>query len=569
MKLTRVLIGWMLACALAAPAWAHHVVWLDFSEFDLSAFPSINGNSPPTANDVEAVRQQVIANMTEDYAPFDIYFTPFQPPNGRYTRVRILRDGDGNPNKTYYGCAGGGCCRPGGTCGGNIRDDVVSSCEVYSASFAGFSAFRNANATTARVANGISHTASHELGHVLLLGHCHAADDAITLGCTGITTTTNDQNTRWHIMASGSSWKLTTEERASRDRFFSIHSSRRLLLSTLQVRNHWNLLPNVNAGFGLADLAYGRVASPQIMNWFVRTSTTSGTQFENAKLWVNDAGNASDLFYIADVTGDDRADLVYGRVLSATQVAWFVQRSLPGDTFGNVVIWRTDAGDAGDIFRLADVNGDGRDDLVYGRRLSADVVRWYVRLSTGNGFGNVSTWVSDAGGDGYLFLISDVDNDGDSDLVYGIPGSAWYVRRSNGSSFGSLETFWFSAGATGDLFFLPDLTGDGNADLVSARVNSDTAVQWSYHQPNPDAVAIVNLSNDAGDAGDIFRFGYAGGDGRVDLFYARPLGMASLTATPDLSLIRWYGRPSNSGVPGFGAVTTWRSDAGDEGDTFP
>jgi len=106
MKLTGVLIGWMLACVLAAPAWAHHVVWLDFSEFDLSAYDSVNGNAPPTANDVAQVRQQIIANMTEDYALFDIYFTASQPPSGRYTRVHFIPTNFGN----VHGCSGGSGC---------------------------------------------------------------------------------------------------------------------------------------------------------------------------------------------------------------------------------------------------------------------------------------------------------------------------------------------------------------------------------------------------------------------------------------------------------------------------
>jgi hypothetical protein len=40
-----------------------------------------------------------------------------------------------------------------------------------------------------------------------------------------------------------------------------------------------------------------------------------------------------------------------------------------------------------------------------------------------------------------------------------------------------------------------------------------------------------------------------------------------LTASPDLTSIRQYGRLSQGN--GFGSWSTWRSDAGDEGDVFP
>jgi hypothetical protein len=106
--------------------------------------------------------------------------------------------------------------------------------------------------------------------------------------------------------------------------------------------------------------------------------------------------------------------------------------------------WAADAGDAGDTFRLANVNDDGRADLVYGRALNSTTVRWFVRKSNGSGFRSFSTWADDAGNVGDLFFLADVDKDGDTDLVYLRAVSSrqvkWWVRRSDGSKFGSLET---------------------------------------------------------------------------------------------------------------------------------
>ncbi|HEX9985434.1 MAG TPA: hypothetical protein VGF69_19410 [Thermoanaerobaculia bacterium] len=43
--------------------------------------------------------------------------------------------------------------------------------------------------------------------------------------------------------------------------------------------------------------------------------------------------------------------------------------------------------------------------------------------------------------------------------------------------------------------------------------------------------------------------------------------MTSLSATPDLSSVRWYGRTSQG--TGFSLYSTWAQDAGDEGNCFP
>lgn len=556
----------LAAVAAAIPAEAHHVVWLDFSNFNLNSYPTVNGSAPSTS-DVSAVRAQIIANMAEDYAAYDLYFSEFKPNYGRYTKVKFLGVNQGG----LFGCAGPDCCPSGGECSGiGTWDDMTeSSCEVYAGSFATSGSFSGANATTARIASGLSGTASHELGHVLDLTHCRAADDSLTLGCSGITSNTNDQNPRWHIMASGSSWGLTMNERATRDRFFSVHASRRILYSNLQAKNHGAELGNINGGAGWADLIYGRLQSPTMTTWYGRRSLSN--RFGNWTTLRTDAGDAGDLFYTADVTGDNRSDLIYGRILSANQVRWYVRPST-GTGFGNWSVWRNDAGAAGDIFRLADINGDGRHDLVYGRPLSSTTMRWWSRLSTGSSFGSWTLLRSDAGGIGDVFLFGDVDADGDDDLAYGQTVSStqvkWYVRKSNGSTLGGFNVFREDAGDDGDLFYLSDTGGDGDADLLYGRALSDFQVRWYYRPSFGNSFGNVTIwKNDAGDAGDLFRLGDGNGDGFVDIFYARPLGMTSRTSTPNLGWIRWYGRLSLGGS--FGPWSTWASDAGDEGDTFP
>jgi hypothetical protein len=571
MKIHSYHLAWLLLIGIYAQTLqAQHVVWLDFGNFNLNSYTSVNGNNPPTNADVSTVQNLVIANMVEDLAPFDIQLTTFQPPNGRYTRVRILGANAGG----LFGCAGPSCCANAGMCSGIDTWDTmaISGAEVYSGSFAGDTNFSGANATTARIANGISHTASHELGHVLGLFHANAADDSISLGCNDGTcpSQTADQNPTWHVMASGSSWSLTMPQRATRDRFFSIHASRQVLYTSFQGRSHWANLPDLSMDdWWPANLGYGRVQTPTTTAWFAQLS--NGSQFDAPTNWSADAGNSGDIFLTGDVDGDQQDDLVYGRITGTNTTRWFVRLS-NGSGFGNFTTWANDAGDAGDIFRLADVNGDRLADLVYGRALSSTQVRWYVRLSTGGEFAPFTTWSNDAGDEGDIFMLADVDADGDADLLYGRAVSAtqvtWYVRRSNGLAFGAYEIWRNDAGDAGDLFAVGDDNLDGAADLYYGRFISDTQVTWFFRPSTGSSFgSFSTFRTDAGDAGDLFRLGDGDNDGLTDIFYGRPSGMTSLTTQPNLTQVTWFGRLSVGN--GFGGFTTWNNDAGDEGDVFP
>jgi len=566
------LLALLATFACAGSAFAHHVVYLDFSDFDLGAWTSVNGNTPATSSDEEAIEDQILVEMAKDYAAFDVYFTTFEPNYGRFTRVIFHDDTVTSSTGTTFGCAGGGCCANGNCTGtGSWDDQIESACEVYSGSFSTLSSLQSSNATTSRIATAIAHTASHELGHVLGLGHENAADDSVTLGCTAASScSTSDGNVNWHIMSSGKSWGLTSTQRATRDRFFSIHASKRLLLGELQPMNHFAPLGNINGGVGRSDLLYGRFTSTTATQFTGLTSTSSS--FGNEQTWSPDSGKAGYIYRVGDVDGDGKDDLVFGGIKSSDQVKWYVRTSTGSDFADSYAVWRNDAGDVGDIFRLADVDGDGKDDLVYGRPLDETTVRWYVRLSNGSGFGSASTWVDDAGSIGHIFMLGDLGGDGDADLLYGSIKSAsqvkWYGRFSNGHGFTSYQVWRDDAGDQGDMFYLGDVDGDGDADLVYGRAVADTQVRFYGRRSTGNEFSTYSvLKDNAGNAGDLHRIGDGDADGKMDLFYGRNRYQDDLSGTPDPTEIMWFGRLSTGFA--YGDWSIWANDAGDDGDIFP
>ena len=178
---------------------------------------------------------------------------------------------------------------------------------------------------------------------------------------------------------------------------------------------------------------------------------------------------------LADVNGDVRDDIV-GFGSGGVEVALSNGRG-----FGPAQLWIRDFGYDRGGWRtdrherlLADVNGDGREDVVgFG---SAGVL---VSLSTGTGFQQAQLWVRDfgyyAGGwraNLHERAVADVNGDGLADVV-GFGTSGVLVSLSTGDGFQRAQLWLGEFGtrsgwnATDHDRQLADVNGDGLADIVA------------------------------------------------------------------------------------------------------
>jgi hypothetical protein len=132
-------------------------------------------------------------------------------------------------------------------------------------------------------------------------------------------------------------------------------------------------------------------------------------------------------------------------------------------------------------FLAADINGDGKTDLVH---IVAGSNYANVWISNGNGTFSVSSFTPWAGygmGVGY-FLAADINGDGKTDLVHIVAGTNYAnVWISNGDGTFNVKQFapWPGYGMGIGHFVAGDFNGDGKKDLTHIVAGSDYANVWT------------------------------------------------------------------------------------------
>ncbi|MCZ6799289.1 MAG: FG-GAP-like repeat-containing protein, partial [Nitrospirae bacterium] len=194
-----------------------------------------------------------------------------------------------------------------------------------------------------------------------------------------------------------------------------------------------------------------------------------------------------------------------------------------------------------------DVDGDGKDDLVWRNTATGDVGAWL-----GNGLTLGSTGILAAGvaADWVIAGLGDVDGDGNDDLVLRntAPGDAQVWLGTGGLTLGATDILAAGVAAEWVIKGLGDLDGDGKDDIVLRNTIDGSVGAWLGNGLTLGATGII-----AGAALEwvIAGLGDVDGDGKDDIVLRN-------TTTGDAGV--WLGNGLMLGATGIiaaGVATEW------------
>lgn len=235
-----------------------------------------------------------------------------------------------------------------------------------------------------------------------------------------------------------------------------------------------------------------------------KAALSTGAAFAAPTTWRTGHGANSTEQYLADVDGDGRADAV---VYFSTDVNgdgqpgdWYAALST-GSGFGTYTLWRSGAGASASSRYLADVTGEGRADLATfsvgaGTTTSGT---WSVGLSTGTAFGALSTWKTGFGGNTTRQFLADTTGDGKADAAYFAAwDGSWYTTPSTGTAFGTAALWTTTHGIGSNRQLVADGNGDGFAEpyvYFTADVNGDGLAGDLYGREYDRALKAISPEN--------------------------------------------------------------------------
>jgi hypothetical protein len=309
---------------------------------------------------------------------------------------------------------------------------------------------------------------------------------------------------------------------------------------------------------------------------------------------VNYSSGGLDPSFVAvkDVNGDGKPDLLVANICAFSCSGIGVVGVLLGNgdgTFQAPVSYNSGGYNA-DSVAVADVNGDGRPDLVVANECDNDghCMKGLVGVLLGNGDGTFQAAVSYPSGESYAvsIAVADVNGDGKPDLLvanlcaavvadcaYGGTGSIG-VLLGNGDGTFQAAVNYDSGGENANSIVVADVNGDGKLDLLVSNGDplslSGGGVVGILLGNGDGTFQVAVVYSTGGDGAASLAVGDVNGDDKLDLVVANGCNVGTICSNGVLGVVLSDGGGSFQAAPnydsgGYIATSTAVADVNGDG----
>ncbi|WP_291129562.1 T9SS type A sorting domain-containing protein [Flavobacterium sp. UBA7682] len=266
---------------------------------------------------------------------------------------------------------------------------------------------------------------------------------------------------------------------------------------------------------GDLDLVWSS-ASDSKLRW-LKNSDGLGTFSSTVNVDANASGVPG--FYLADLDGDGAKDIVssYASSSGSHGVSWYKNNNNGLGTFSTRIVISTAVNYVTSVY-AGDLDGDGDMDVV-SASATDDKIAWYENLDGLGTFG--AQQVLSVTADGAMVVrIADADGDGDKDVIFGSNDDktiGWFKNVDGTGNFSSEIFIGPNSGDIRDIYFA-DMDGDGDLDFLTAT-NTDNNITLYKNTDGTGAFAPDILTKHI-DGGRIVVAEDIDGDGDKDIVAA-------------------------------------------------
>ena len=269
-----------------------------------------------------------------------------------------------------------------------------------------------------------------------------------------------------------------------------------------------------------------------LLIWLCLLANASAAQIAWTEITIQSSIDGAYALFAADINGDGKLDLV-GNANQDTDLYWWSNTAGDGSSWTRTTI--TSSGTWQGL-EAADIDGDGDMDVV-GADASTEDVAWFIN-SSGDGSAWTEVTIDGSFTDAFEVAVGDVDGDGDLDVVGAANGAnliSWWENDGTPSGSSWTENA-IKSSIDGFEVAVADIDGDGDLDVIGVDNDPGDAIYWfanngsggGWSQTTVDA--SIN-SPRAVNPGDL------DGDGDIDLVAAADHG----------DLIAWYENTAGDG----------------------